>query len=88
MGRKLSDMEKKKRVDYILKSKKKSPLKNTLMIISFIGILVGIFFLSTNMTGNVVGGLNQVTLNWIGILLLVMGLAEVFFILRRNKNFH
>lgn len=57
------------------------------LTITFITFLFGIFFLSGNITGNVVGGLNQVSLNWIGILLLVLGLVEVFFILKKNKNF-
>ena len=68
--------------------KKKRGFENVVVIVTIITFLAGIFFLSPKLTGNIVGNLNQVSLNWVGILLLVMGLVEVFFILKKNKNFH
>lgn len=73
---------------YNLRGKKRSPLENFVIAIAVVSLIGSIFFLSGNITGNAVGGLNQASLNWIGILLLVMGLVEVFFILKKNKNFH
>lgn len=50
--------------------------RKELIILSF---LVSLFFLSSNITGNVVGNLTNSTSNWIGAVLLVIGLVGVYF---------
>jgi hypothetical protein len=49
---------------------------------SIIGFLGGIFFLSPNFTGNVIGNLTNSTSNILGAVLLVVGLIGSFFWLR------
>ena len=53
----------------------------TVIIILMIG---GIFFLSTNITGNVIGNLNQNTSNLIGGILFILGLISAFLIFRKR----
>jgi hypothetical protein len=53
---------------------------------AIIGIVVGIFFLSSNITGNVIGSLNQTSSNWIGIILFVIGLIGAFAYFRKGKK--
>ncbi|MBS3072237.1 hypothetical protein J4477_00175 [Candidatus Pacearchaeota archaeon] len=42
------------------------------------GLLASLFFLSTNLTGNVIGNLSRTGANWVGGILFVLGLAGVF----------
>lgn len=53
-------------------------------LIAVIGLIVGIFFLSSNITGNVIG--NQTISNWVGIVLLVVGLIAGFFWLKSKRK--
>ena len=48
-----------------------------------IGVIIGIFFLSSNITGNVIG-LNQTSSNWIGGVLFIIGLVGAFAYFRRR----
>jgi hypothetical protein len=50
---------------------------------AIIGILGGIFFLSSNITGNVIG-LNQTSSNWIGIVLFIIGIIGAFAYFKRR----
>lgn len=58
--------------------------KKVLSIVATLGILSGLFFLSSNITGNVVGNLNQTSSNWIGGILFVIGLIGGYFFVRRK----
>ena len=57
---------------------KRSGLEKTAATASIVGILIGIFFLSPNLTGNVVGNLNQTSTNFIGVTLLLIGAIAGF----------
>lgn len=48
-------------------------------------VLGGLIFLSSNMTGNVIGGLNQTSSNWVGAVLLAVGLVAGFFWMKGRK---
>ena len=50
----------------------------TSAFIGGIGIATGVFFLSPNLTGNIIGNLNQTSSNWIGVVLSVIGLIGAF----------
>lgn len=54
--------------------------RQELIIVSFI---ISLFFLSPNLTGNVVGNLSQASYNWIGGILFVIGLVGVYFKVRK-----
>jgi len=53
-------------------------------MLSILGIFVGIFFLSNNVTGNVVG-LSNTTSSWIGGILILIGLVAGFFYVKNRK---
>ena len=53
-------------------------------IIAIVGLSSGIFFLSSNITGNVIG--NQTISNSIGAVLLIIGLVAGFFWLKSKKK--
>lgn len=52
-------------------------------IVGGVGLIAGLFFLSPNITGNVVGNLTQNNSNWIGVIALVMGILG-FYVWRRK----
>ena len=67
-------------------SKKEGGLSSKLTgIISIVGILGSLFFLSPNITGNAIGASVRSDSNLMGILLFVVGIAAGFFYLRRSK---
>lgn len=51
-----------------------------------IGLLGGLFFLSSNITGNAIGTLNQTSSNWIGAVFLIVGLVAGFFWVKSSKK--
>ena len=53
-------------------------------ILSGVGLIAGLFFLSGNLTGNVIGSLNKSSSNWIGGSLFVLGLVGAFCFLKRK----
>lgn len=53
--------------------------KQTLAITSGIGLLIGLFLLSPNITGNAVSNIASVTSNWIGAALFIFGLVGGYF---------
>jgi hypothetical protein len=64
------------------------PFRNrnlSLAIIGAIGLIAGLFFLSSNMTGNVIR-LNVLHSNILGGVLFILGLVAVFFGLNLNKK--
>ena len=52
---------------------------------SIVGILGGLFFLSPNLTGNAVAGMNITNANFIGAGLMLIGLFAGYFYLRSKK---
>jgi hypothetical protein len=54
------------------------------MAASIIGLLGGLFFLSSNLTGNVIGNMTNSTSNWIGGVLFLVGIIGAF-IYFKNK---
>ena len=60
-------------------------LEQSLTIISGIGILGALFFLSSNLTGNVISNLTQTSSNIIGGALFFVGLIGTFFYFRKKK---
>ncbi|MDO8517410.1 MAG: hypothetical protein Q7S33_04790 [Nanoarchaeota archaeon] len=60
-------------------------LEKTALAVSMIGILGGIFFLSSNITGNAIGNLTISTSNIFGAVLFVIGLVSGFFCLRGKR---
>jgi len=56
-------------------------------IIAIVGIVSGVFFLSPNLTGNVVGNLNESSSNLLGVGLLILGIiAGLFYLKKSEKN--
>ena len=53
-------------------------------VFAILGIATSIFFLSTNITGNVVGNLTQNSTNVVGALLLVIGLIAGYFWMKKK----
>ncbi len=51
-----------------------------------IGFLGSLFFLSSNVTGNTIGSLSKSSDNWIGIVLLAIGLIGGFFWMKNRKK--
>ena len=58
--------------------------KKILASISMGGFISSIFFLSANITGNVIGSLNYTLLNWTGGILFILGLIGVFLYFKRK----
>lgn len=63
---------------------KPSKLEMVGVITAIIGVVGGLFFLSYNLTGNVIGSLNQNSSNWIGGVLFLIGLVGAFVYFRRK----
>lgn len=63
-------------------SEKKGGLEKA--AVAIIGLLGGVFFLSSNLTGNVIGA-SQTSLNWIGGVLFIMGLVGAFAYFRKKN---
>ncbi|MBI2046844.1 hypothetical protein HYT26_01620 [Candidatus Pacearchaeota archaeon] len=69
-----------------LERRKSSGLEKTSSIaVAIIGILGGIFFLSPNLTGNVIGNMTNSTSSIIGVTLLIIGLIGSFFLFRGRR---
>lgn len=54
-------------------------------IMGFFALISGVFFLSSNITGNTVSNLSNTTLSLIGVGLLFVGLVVGFFLARKRK---
>ena len=66
-------------------NQRKKKLEDLLSVMIGIGGLgIGIFFLSNNITGNVIGNMTNSTSNIIGVGLLVIGLVAGFFWVKRR----
>ncbi len=66
-------------------SKSRKSLETTISATAaIIGILGGLFFLSSNITGNVIGNLTNSTSNWIGAELFIFGLISAFTYFRKR----
>lgn len=64
--------------------KKNSDLEKTTETAAIIGLIGGLFFLSSNITGNAIG--SSVISNSLGAVLLIVGLVAGFFWLKRKKK--
>src|SRR3989344_3889134 len=53
--------------------------------VAIIGLVGGLFFLSANITGNVIS-INQYSSSWVGIILIIFGIVGSFFWIKRNKK--
>jgi len=60
-----------------------SKLETASAVTALVGIVLSIFFLSSNITGNVIG-LNQISSNWIGGILFLIGLVGAFTYFKRR----
>jgi len=68
-----------KEVDEFLKrNSNEGGLEKTITTVFFIALVFGLFFLSPNLTGNVIAGSEINTTNWIGGILFVLGLVGLF----------
>ena len=67
--------------DFIEKTyvKKQEAVKSTIAVLGVAGIIAGLFFLSPNLTGNVIGNLTNSTSNYTGIILIALGVLGVYF---------
>ena len=69
-----------------MKNKKDNSLENKIISgIFIVSSLAGLFFLSLNVTGNVIGSLNKSSSNFIGIMLFLLGISG-FFIYRKLRR--
>ena len=64
---------------------KKSNLEKIAEVISFLIFFSGLFFLSSNLTGNVVSNLSQTSTNFIGLILSMIGIFAIISYLRKQK---
>jgi hypothetical protein len=67
----------------LLKEESSSGLEKSLAVVSLGSILAGIFLLTPNLTGNVVGNLTRNSTNIFGGLLFILGLVGTFLIIKR-----
>jgi len=65
-------------------SRGSSGLEKATATASIVGVLGGIFFLSTNITGNVIANVSQSSGNILGAVLLVVGLVAGFFWVKKK----
>jgi len=85
--RKYHDLSKGKRRPWTAKEERgyDGGLANkTFAILGIAGILAGLFFLSSNITGNAIGNFNQTSTNLTGGVLLVIGLIGAFAYFRKK----
>lgn len=68
------------------KGKRKNSLEKYIPITSIVGVICGLFFLSSNVTGNVIGNMTNSTSNWIGGILFIIGLIGSFFWFKSRKR--
>lgn len=66
------------------RKRESSSWDNESIIVLIIGLVGGLFFLSSNLTGNVIGNLNQTSSNWIGGFLFLIGLVGAFAYFKRR----
>ncbi len=73
--------------DAIEKVKGQSDLEGRIVTTAILGFVLGIFFLSPSITGNVIANLSQTTSNSIGFVLLLIGLISgILFYFRKNSR--
>ena len=65
--------------------KRQRGLEKTAIATAIIGLVGGLFFLSSNITGNAIANVNVQNSSIIGAILLVVGLVAGFFYLKRKK---
>ena len=65
---------------------RKNELESIATTASVIGIISGLFFLSSNITGNTIANLSIKTTSFLGVILLVIGLITtlLWFIIRKH----
>ena len=53
---------------------------------SILGIFLGLFFLSPNLTGNAISNMTTQTASWIGAVLMVIGIIALYFLMKAKKR--
>lgn len=77
-------LHREKRIEKLRKGKWGKGLEGKLpAIIAISGLILSLFFLSSNFTGNVIG-LNQTASNWTGIILFLVGIISAVFYFKRK----
>jgi hypothetical protein len=69
-----------------LEKKKKSLEQKVSSVIAIVGIDASLFFLGSSVTGNAIVNLSKSSSNFVGVILLSIGLINVFFCLKNRKN--
>jgi len=62
---------------------KRTGIEKSLAVLSIGSVIAGIFFLSPNLTGNVIGNMAKSSGNILGGVLFILGIVGAFFILRK-----
>jgi hypothetical protein len=75
-------------IEWLKAMKKERRSLGTFVIASIVGILGGIFFLSSNITGNAIADMTTKTTSFLGAGLLIVGLVAGFFWLKGRKPKH
>ncbi len=70
--------------DYRVAHGKKGLEQTVIAVIAVTGIAASLFFLSSNITGNVIGNMTQNSSNLVGACLLVMGLVAGYLWIRKR----
>ena|SRR3989344_5818051 len=65
---------------------KEGRIERGILGISILFLIVGLFFLSSNLTGNAIANLPVRTVSWFGAFLVLMGIVFGFFLLRRMQK--
>jgi hypothetical protein len=73
-----------KRLKFVEKNKESELEGKFAATASIVGILAGLFFLSSNLTGNVIANISQSSSNVLGAVLLVVGLVAGFFWVKKK----
>jgi hypothetical protein len=73
-------------VQGLVRSKERSNLEKATATASIVGVLGGIFFLSTNITGNAIADMTTKTTSFLGAGLLIVGLVAGFFWVKSRKS--
>lgn len=62
------------------------PLSKSRRFVIIVGLVGGIFFLSSNVTGNAISNLSNTTSSWIGGVLILIGVVALGFWIKNRKN--
>ena len=86
IGKKLGPLEQKLKAENERLDKYWASKDTVETIISTLGILGGLFFLSPNLTGNAISNMTTQTASWIGAVLIVIGIIALYFLMKAKKR--